>query len=552
MKRKTLIAILMLVIGGTLAISTVQTTSTATDEVTGPKIIELGVGEHKFWDGDYVDTTTTPELGQDSYTYRLVTQNGGSRLRVALTLVPDYRRNADGTVYEEDKDRLHPNSSSGREFPLAIFRVENGVEQPLAFTPADSDQTLSYSRELFVCFNDFNHNGKIDYPEESCNWITNGFQRTRDDYAVALAGDSGGEWIVRVTPGVVAGWSFRMRAKLEQSPTEPVNTQELAYPNLRALPPFELTFCEPLVAVGFFAGREPVCGADSDGLTEQEKADLVAHHAAEGEVNLSPRGLRFASGPENVGDGHLVLFGKPNGAVNDHGNPLANVEQRVYYRGSGKYTSSTSEPYQPNENAGTMDFHLSHGHWHYQFFRYTLFRVTDANRPLTKVKLSETGVGSKAGFCPSDEILGDWRRFYQSPRLRQAFDRCAEDRGTDNKEDLPNLGQPPIVLEPLPPPGYAEFLFTCSTLGCISPTRPQMGLSAGWGDNYEWQRVEQFVEFPVSDGGSPRDGLYLLRAEVDSEHKVDESDEDDNTSYTLFEVKGGRINILKSGYGLEP
>jgi len=81
------------------------------------RTFELGVGEHKSWDVAYVDTTTDPKLGRESYTYKLVTQDGGSRLRVALDLLPDYRRNADGTVSEFEAG-VHPDLNSGRTFTI--------------------------------------------------------------------------------------------------------------------------------------------------------------------------------------------------------------------------------------------------------------------------------------------------------------------------------------------------------------------------------------------------------------------------------------------------
>ena len=79
-----------------------------------------------------------------------------------------------------------------------------------------------------------------------------------------------------------------------------------------------------------------------------------------------------------------------------------------------------------------------------------------------------------------------------------------------------------------------------------------MGMSSGWGDFYEWQRIEQFVEFPVNLDGSPQDGYYLLRSTVDRDHKIRESNEDDNEGYVLFEVNSGRITIHDSDYGPEP
>src|SRR5687767_13114190 len=38
--------------------------------------INLGAGGQQFWDGDYVDLTTSPPAGQGSYDYTLITENG--------------------------------------------------------------------------------------------------------------------------------------------------------------------------------------------------------------------------------------------------------------------------------------------------------------------------------------------------------------------------------------------------------------------------------------------------------------------------------------------
>lgn len=515
MKRKSLIAILMLMLGSALSVSTVQNAATTI------QTFELGVNEHKLWDGDYVDTTTMPKLGQGSYTYTLVTQNGGSRLRVALGLVPDYRRNEAGEpkTVSSLNDGVHPNASGGKKFKLEVFDKLHLDEQGKEKLIVSADSTGSdYSNELFICFN--------KQSGEFCERVDRADLTSKEQRAAALSTDSGGEWTVKVTPTDSSGWFFRMRAKLEQASNTQASS-ELLNPNLRAMPPFELTFCEPLMSVGFLVGQNPICGSASNGLTDQEEADLIAHEASHGPVKPFRRGLRFSAGPENIGDGHLELEGSPSGIDPETGNVVANAVQRIYAR------DKTSQEYP----AGQMEFHPSHGHWHYPFFKYELFKGLDpnptANFPSSMAKVSEAIVGTKSGFCPSDERLADWSRFYQSVQGRRNFDQC--------DEDLSN------------PRWFAEASITCtSPSGCLSPTRPNMGLSSGWADFYEWARIEQFVEFPVNLEGSPQDGLYLLRATVDAERTIIESNEGDNASYALFKVEGGRITIIKSGYGPEP
>ncbi len=132
--------------------------------------------------------------------------------------------------------------------------------------------------------------------------------------------------------------------------------------------------------------------------------------------------------------------------------------------------------------------------------------------------------GSKVGFCPSDDGLADWGRFFQERRYRWELDRF----------DREFSGDP--------------------TPTCLSLTNPLMGLSSGWGDFYEWQRVEQFVPFPEDDG-SPKPGFYLLRATVDPEDQIRESNEKDNASFAYFEVPTDQrlpIRIIERDYGTDP
>lgn len=71
---------------------------------------------------DYVDRTPESTAGCDSYSYHVVTSGGGSRLRVGLDLVLDYR--ADGSI--------HPNADVGRSrhaVPALFTRFLAGDEK---------------------------------------------------------------------------------------------------------------------------------------------------------------------------------------------------------------------------------------------------------------------------------------------------------------------------------------------------------------------------------------------------------------------------------------
>ena len=120
------------------------------------------------------------------------------------------------------------------------------------------------------------------------------------------------------------------------------------------------------------------------------------------------------------------------------------------------------------------------------------------------------GTGTKSGFCPADQLFGDWWSFDQ------------QERGYFGEGDNP-------------------------TGNCFSPSDGLLGLTSGWGDVYRWQRPGQYVEF-AGNG----DGLYVVRATVDKANHILESNETDNTSYTLIRVVGRSVDIIERGRGRSP
>lgn len=125
--------------------------------------------------------------------------------------------------------------------------------------------------------------------------------------------------------------------------------------------------------------------------------------------------------------------------------------------------------------------------------------------------LKPAGVGTKSGFCPADQLFGDWHSFGQMPP------------GTFGEGDSATGGS------------------------CFSPDGGRIGLSTGWGDVYRWQRPGQYVEF----GGQP-DGVYVVRTTADIFDHVLEENENDNASYALIRVTGEKIEILERGWGADP
>ena len=316
-----------------------------------------------------------------------------------------------------------------------------------------------------------------------------------------------GDWTVRVIPKGATRAFFRLRAKLEAAlPAKPA-TRTALLPNLKTVPPFELGFVAPAnPANGAYPPDTVNPPADAAGVHPLScTADEMAPKAAGGFE--AQRCLRLTSGPINVGDGpYDMRFTMVQDVAEGQGTVQADagtiqrgpISQAIHY-------SDGSVELRP---AGTYSFHVTHAHFHDDnVLTYELFRVAD---PIAG-KLAPAGAGTKSGFCPADQLFGDWRVFHQ------------QRSGTFGEGDSAAGGN------------------------CFSPTDGFIGLTVGWGDIYRWQRPGQYVEF-----GSNGDGLYLLRATVDKHNETVETNEDDNSSYALARIVGEHAQILERGQGLSP
>lgn len=288
---------------------------------------------------------------------------------------------------------------------------------------------------------------------------------------VFLGKPARGTWTIRVWTDDATESAFRMRAKLEGRGPQHKRVRSTP-PNLRVVPPFEF---------GFVAPANPFNGAyppdDVNPGLEVAGVAPVSCAADETAEDGAVRCLRFSAGPANVGPGPFHLILESGGTV----------LQRVY-RSDGSYFE---------RDAGEHEFHRTHLHEHYKdVLTYRLFEVNDRKRG----KLKPSGRGVKSGFCPADQLLGEWRRFDQAPAY--------------------------------------------STSGNCSSS---MGLSTGWGDIYRWQRPGQYVEFFGND-----DGLYVVRATADINGWVLETTDRDNHGYALIRVEGDEIEVLERGRGLHP
>lgn len=326
-----------------------------------------------------------------------------------------------------------------------------------------------------------------------------------------VAEPEAGQWTVVVRAEDVSRASYRLRAKLESVTPESriatgTSNRRPLYPNLRTVPPYEFTFTAPLNPANGVYPPDTVnppasvagitlasCSIDEYLPTEAGGADAV--HC-----------LRLTSGPINVGEG---LYDMRFRLLDDFiaGTAVLNPAE-AFSRlvvGDMKQAVHYSDGSVEFVEAGTYSFHPTHAHFHDDYIlSYYLARVTDA----ATGEFHRVGAGTKSGFCPADQLWGDWRAFGQ---------------GTEK------------------PGGDSAFG------SCFSPTDGFVGLSVGWGDVYRWQRPGQYVEF-----AGQGNGRYVINAIVDEYNNVIESDETDNISYAYVDIQGETITILERGWGASP
>jgi hypothetical protein len=315
-----------------------------------------------------------------------------------------------------------------------------------------------------------------------------------------VAKPAAGPWLVRVTPAGATRAAFRLRAKLESKlPAVPAGKVALL-PNLRTDPPYEFTFVAPANPLnGLYppdTANPPldVAGVHPLSCTADEMAPVEAGGAG------AQRCLRLTSGPINTGVGPFDMrFSMVEDGVNqrlDATHLRGPIFQVIHYSDG----STTRRP------AGTYIFHTTHAHFHDEnILTYELFKVTDRS----KGTLVPAGAGVKSGFCPADQLFGDWEHFVQAPQ--------------------------------------GNFGGDTPTGNCFSPNDGFIGLTTGWGDVYRWQRPGQYVEF-----GNNTDGTYVVRTTVDKANHILESNETDNASYALISVTGETIRLLERGWGTSP
>jgi hypothetical protein len=308
-----------------------------------------------------------------------------------------------------------------------------------------------------------------------------------------------GTWTVRVMPQGVSYASFRLRAKLEGPLAPPSGRKLPQLPDLAADPPTEFTFIAPAnPANGLYPPDTvnpplDVLGNHPLSCTADETAPASVQGGA------ATRCLRFTSGPMNIGSGpyemHFTYAQDIAGGKIQ--SPIAHgpMFQTIHYSDGSTTT----------RRAGTYSFHPIHFHFHDDgILSMSLFRVFAAGR------LVKAGVGTKSGFCPANQLLGNWRSFANEPNGAIG----SGDVGTGN---------------------------------CQNPADGVLGLSPGWGDVYRWQRPGMYVEF-----GTNPDGYYVVRITIDAGHEVLESNYANNSAYALVRVQGDHVKEIQRGQGLSP
>jgi Lysyl oxidase len=340
---------------------------------------------------------------------------------------------------------------------------------------------------------------ELDVIDPSGN-VTSATNSNAFDVESYLPKPAAGTWTIRVMPQNVSYASFRMRAKLEGAPAPAPTGHVPLLPDLAADPPTEFTFVAPAnPANGLYPPDTVNPPLDIFGLHPLScTADEMAPTDVQG--GAATRCLRFTSGPMDIGAGPYEMhFNYTQDIVNGQiASPIAHgpIFQTIHYADG----TTSSRP------AGTYSFHVIHGHFHDDGVLSMELLKVGADHTLTKV-----GVGTKSGFCPANQLLGNWRSF-------------------DN--------QPPNGLI-----GSGDV----GTGNCQNPADGVLGLSPGWGDVYRWQRPGMYVEF-----GTQPDGLYVVRMTIDAGHEVLESSYANNSAYALVKVQGDHVQEIERGQGLSP
>jgi hypothetical protein len=193
--------------------------------------------------------------------------------------------------------------------------------------------------------------------------------------------------------------------------------------------------------------------------------------------------LRFTTRIVNVGAGRFELAGRRESTAQ----ALMSVEQHVY-------ADDGTFGVVPIPGATMFYAGDGHQHWHVtDLERYDLEKLDNGNK---------AGVGAKEGFC-----------FFDNVKYRLT---------------LPLAPQSPVYTG-------------CGTASALGVT---MGLSVGWGDEYNWALPGQWIDITTA-----QPGRYRLTAIADPNGHFVERTTTNNATWVDVQIKpnGARPQILGSG-----
>jgi hypothetical protein len=191
--------------------------------------------------------------------------------------------------------------------------------------------------------------------------------------------------------------------------------------------------------------------------------------------------LRFDQVLQNAGEGPVELrFDREAGVRQDE--PVA---QRIF----------SSDGTYDDHDAGLVEFHGVHGHYHFKGFAQSELWLADASG--TPVGTAPAAVGDKVSFCVADTDLISFGR----------------------KGDGPLSYPAPDCLDPKQVVGTTEYFW--------------YGMTRGWADRYNWYLPDQYI-----DTAGLADGTYVLFTRVDPENKLIEANDTNNCGTVLVTLTG--------------
>ncbi len=222
--------------------------------------------------------------------------------------------------------------------------------------------------------------------------------------------------------------------------------------------------------------------------------DLLVDASANPET---PGLLRVSVSTPNVGHGPLrviatndlvcgvdTFFNSNITICPDGSDPSQLVKQRVYRKQGNTMTYE-------DRWAGTMTYHPSHGHSHFDDWGVYSIRVPDPNEP-NPLNWEMVGQGAKLGFCLMD--FGSCQ-YYNG--------HCRDDNDNIITTNTPNYG-------------LGGGSYSCGVTN--------QGISVGWTDVYYQYLDGMYIDIPAGTCN----GDYMVVVEVDPHNVLLEENEDDN------------------------